>query len=146
MVGFAVVIVVGFLTAAGDNARITRMKTHGIPVSITVSDCIGNLGGSGSSAAGYTCRGTYAIDTQPYEEVIGGLSSFSSPGTTVKGVADPSRPSTVVLSETLARSRTSANAFVVLGLLAIVFLALLLVILRRSRRQSTHRPESPQHL
>jgi hypothetical protein len=129
---FAVIIVVTFISAANDNARIDRLKSKGVSVTVTVSSCVGNIGGSGSNAAGYTCRGSYRIDGTRYEEVIGSKTTQSSAGATVRGVADPNRPSTVELASAVARSKSSGSVYVVPTVLALVFVALTLALLRRA--------------
>jgi hypothetical protein len=130
---FAVIIVVTFISANNDNARIDRLKSDGVSVTVTVTSCVGNIGGSGSNAAGYTCRGSYRVDGTHYEEVIGSKTSQSSAGTTVRGVADPNRPSTVELASTVARSKSSGSVYVVPSVLALVFVVLTLALLRQGR-------------
>jgi len=136
----AVIIVVGVIAATQDNARIDRMKARGVPVSITVADCIGNLGGSGSNGAGYTCRGDYAVAGTTYHEVIGGTSAFTDPGTALAGVADPAQPSTVIVAHAVATSETSSTAYVILGLLSLVWLALVGLWIRALRRPTVPAP------
>jgi len=125
IVAVAVFVVVSFVSANNDNARIARMKDHGIAVVVTVTDCIGNLGGSGSNAANYTCTGTYRAHDVVYREVIGALTTFSSPGTHIAAIADPSRPSTVELTSAVMSSTASTGRFVVPGLLAVALIGLL---------------------
>jgi len=134
LIAFAAFLVVSFISATNDNARINRMKDHGIPVVVTVSTCIGNLGGSGSNASSYTCTGVYAARDTSYHEVIGAMSSFVTPGTRVRAVADPGRPSTVELASAVASSKASNGAYVVPSLLALAFLAVALTFLRLIRR------------
>ncbi len=137
LVILGVVVVVSFLSAANDNARITRMKSHGIAVNATVIECIGNLGGSGSNAANYTCRGSYNVGSRTYHEVIGSMNNWAAPHSTVRAVADPSRPSTLVLASAVASSRASNSAYLAPGLLLVAFVALVLAFLgvtRRARR------------
>jgi hypothetical protein len=135
---FAVSVVVGFVSAAHDNARIERLKSRGVPVVVTVTNCVGNIGGSGSNASGYTCHGSYRIDGDQYREVIGSKSTLSSVGSKVQGVADPARPSTVELASAVARSSTSTSVYVVPILLALLFVALTLLFLRRLRSSQSH--------
>lgn len=134
LVLFALAIAVSFVSAASDNARIERMKAHGISVTVTVVDCLGNIGGSGSNAAGYTCRGAYVIAGTTYRELIGSMSGFAAPGARVRGVVDPSRHSTVELASAVSTSTASSGAYVIPGVLAIVLVALALATLRVSRR------------
>jgi hypothetical protein len=141
---FAVAIVVSFLSASNDNARIERLKDHGIPVAIRVTNCYGNIGGSGSNGAGYTCHGRYRVDGVSFEETIGAMSVFSSSGTLVRGVADPLQHSSVVLASAVRRSVASASAYLDPGLLAVVLLALTWALRYYSRRAGpSGHPRSP---
>lgn len=130
---FAVIIVVTFISATNDNARIDRLKSHGVSVVVTVTSCVGNIGGSGSNAAGYTCHGSYRVDGVRYEEIIGSKTTQSPAGTEVRAVADPNRPSTVELASAVARSTSSSSVYVVPSILALVFVVLALALLRRQR-------------
>jgi len=126
----AVIVTVSFVSAATDNARIERLKFHGVPVTVTVINCVGNIGGSGSNAAGYTCRGKYDVDGVNYREIIGSKTTPSPPGSKVRGVADPARPSTVVLASAVTSSSTSPSVFVVPSLLALLLATLALIMFR----------------
>ena len=135
LVACAILLVVSFASAASDNARIERLKSHGIIVNATVQDCIGNLGGSGSNASSYTCRASYRVGTQVYREVVGAMSSFASPGSHVTVVADPSRASTIELASAVTSSSSSNRAFLVPGVLSALYVALVLAYLRLARRR-----------
>jgi hypothetical protein len=129
----AVFIVVSFIAAVNDNARLGRLKTQGVPVVVTVTNCTGHIGGSGSNAAGYTCYGKYRVHGVRYQEVIGSKTTSSASGTTVHGIADPSHPSTIELASAVAASSPSNSAFVVPGILAALFVTLSLVVVRARR-------------
>ncbi len=134
----AAAVVISFVSASNDNARIDRMKSHGIAVTVTVDSCIGNLGGSGSNGAGFTCHGDYRVDGVTYHEPIGSLQTFSAPGTRVSAVVDPSQHGTVVVSSAIRRSSASNGVYLAPGLLAAAFLLLVafyLRVVRRSRRR-----------
>lgn len=139
---FAVIVIVSFISAANDNSRIERLKSHGVSVVVTVTSCVGNIGGSGSNAAGYTCYGTYHVEGVRYHENIGSRATMSTTGTRLRGVADPQRPSTIELASTLAKSSTSLSVYVVPSLLALLVLGLSLVFYRRlsHRRGAARRP------
>ena len=142
----AVFIVVSFITAVNDNVRMERLKTHGVPVVITVTSCTGHIGGSGSNAAGYTCYGTYRVHGVRYREIIGSKTTTSPTGATVRGVADPSRPSTVELASAVATSKPSDSHYVTPSILAAMFVALAFVIARRRSRikQQRTQPATPR--
>jgi hypothetical protein len=133
----AAVLVVSFLSVSNDHARIERMKAHGIAVSVTVSNCTGNIGGSGSNGAGFTCRGSYAVGTTTFHERIGSKTTFSAPGTAVEGVVDPSHHGTVVLASAVRASKASYWGYAPLTLLTLVFVALVYLFVRASRRKSS---------
>jgi hypothetical protein len=133
IVVLASIVTVSFISAANDNARIDRLKSHGVPVVVTVTGCVGNIGGSGSNAAGYTCRGEYRVNGVHYHEVIGSKNSSSNVGSRVRAVADPAQPSTIELATALARSSASASVYVVPGLLALLLVVLALVLVRRQK-------------
>jgi hypothetical protein len=132
----AVFIVVSFIAAVNDNARMDRLKTQGVSVVVRVTSCTGHIGGSGSNAAGYTCYGEYKVHGVRYQEIIGSKTTTSPTGTTVRGVADPSHPSTVELASAVAASSSSDSAFVVPSILAALFVALSLVAARARRTRS----------
>jgi hypothetical protein len=129
----AVFIAVSFIAAVKDNTRMERLKTEGLSVVVTVTNCAGHIGGSGSNAAGYTCYGKYRVDGVRYQGVIGSKTSLSPTGTTVRGVADPSHPSTVELASAVAASSTSDSVYIVPSVLALVFVALSLIVARARR-------------
>jgi hypothetical protein len=133
LVVFASIVVVSFVSAANDNARINRLKSHGISVEVTVTSCVGNIGGSGSNAAGYTCHGTYSVHGVRHNEVIASKSTSSRTGAKLLAVADPDRPSTVELASALARSSSASSAFVVPSLLLLFLIGLIWCALRRER-------------
>ncbi len=138
LVVFAAVLVVSLVSALNDNARVERMKTHGIPITVTVTTCDGNLGGSGSNGAGFTCRGAYRVDGTNFHEVIGSMATFAAPGTAVRAVADPSNHGTITLSSAVKSSKASPWALVPPGALAVVLMILTWLFVRVARRRPSH--------
>lgn len=139
LAAFAVTIVVSFVSSTHDNARIDRLKAHGIATSATVDNCIGNLGGSGSNASSYTCSASYTVDTVTYHEVVGAMNTFAAPGTRLAVVADPTQPSTIELASAVASASSSSGAYVAPGLLGVLFFVLAIGYLRLVQR-----PRSPR--
>lgn len=139
LASLAAIIVISYISAVNDNARIDRLKTHGISVVVTVTNCVGNIGGSGSNAAGYTCHGKYRLNGVRYFEVIGSKTTLSAPGSTLRSVADPGRPTTIELASAVATSSSSPKVYLVPSLLAFLFVAFGYEFLRRilpSRRRA----------
>lgn len=91
------------LTVAGAdrNAQIDQLRRSGVPVAITVTGCRGDLGGSGSNAAGYTCQGTFRLAGRSYPMSIPGL-GHQVLGSKLRGVAVPSDPALVTTAGVLA--------------------------------------------
>jgi cobalamin biosynthesis Mg chelatase CobN len=137
LVIFAVAIALSFASTLNDHARLDRMKSNGVPVSVTISNCVGNMGGSGSNVAGYVCRGTYTLGGAKYNEIISSMTTFASPGSHVRAIADPSQHGYVALASAIKNATSSAAAFVVLIILAVVFVVLVALLLRMRRRVTT---------
>ena len=135
---FAAVLMVSMVSAFNDNARIERMKAHGIPVTVIVTTCNGNLGGSGSNGAGYTCRGAYRVGGTTFHEVIGSMATFAASGTAVRAVADPSNHGTIALSSAVKTSKASPWAFVPPGALAVLVIILTWLFVRVVRRRPSN--------
>ena len=117
------------------NQQDDRLHHDGVPVTFTVTGCLGLLGGSGSNAAGYSCRGTYTLDGKHYSGVQLPGDSFHRPGSTVAAIAVPGDPALVSPASIVATEHSSAGAFVLPAVLAAVLLVLvaLLLVLRRRR-------------
>jgi hypothetical protein len=126
--------VVGFHT----NLQNDRLHNDGVPVTFTVTGCMGLLGGSGSNAAGYACRGTYTLDGHSYREQLPG-DSFHRPESTVPAVAVPGDAALVSPASIVATEHSSASVFVLPAILGSIFLLLgaLLLALRRRRQAAT---------
>ena len=142
----ALVVLVGVAIAASvvsagrDVVRLDRLRSHGIPVMVTVVDCRGNLGGSGSNVVDYTCHATYRVDATTYHEVIGPLTSSRPAGATLRGVVDPSQHDYLVLASALRHRASPLRILLVPGLLVVGFvLALALSLWRVRRREGTRR-------
>jgi hypothetical protein len=141
----AVLVVVFTVVGVHHNQQDDRLHNDGVPVTFTVSGCLGLLGGSGSNAAGYSCRGSYTLDGHTYRVRLPG-NDFHRPGSTVPALAvpgDPALVSPVALAQT---ERSSAGVYlvpVVLFVLLVLLVALLLIVRRRNRDDETASP--PAH-
>jgi hypothetical protein len=133
LVALAVVTAVLFAVGASKNSQINSLRSHGVPTEVTVTKCIGLLGGSGSNAAGYACRGTFAVDGHQYNEAIPGNSSLA-PGTTVRGVIVPGNPPLLSTAKAVATERASWRVFIVPTILLIVLVLLVGILVFRRRR------------
>jgi hypothetical protein len=130
----AILAIVFTVVGVHTNQQDDRLHNDGVPVSFTVTGCLGLLGGSGSNAAGYSCRGTYTLDGHRYFVPLPG-NSFHRPGSTVAAIAVPGDPALVSPASIVASEHSSAGVFVLPAVLAVVLVALvvLLLVLRRRR-------------
>jgi len=103
-----------------------------------VSKCRGLLGGSGSSAAGFSCSGTFVLDGHSYGVTIPG-NILRAPGTTVRLIAAEGDPGLVATARQLKTEHASWKVFVLPSALLAVLAALVtaLVVRRRKSRGSS---------
>ncbi len=142
LVGLTALVVVLFVAGAQKNGEITRLHQHGVAVTITSSGCRGLLGGSGSNAAGYACRGSFTLDGRRYNENIPG-NTLRPPGTVIRGVSVPGDPALVTTETILAAEQASWRVYIVPTVLLIVLVGLVLLAgaaVRRGRRRARRRP------
>lgn len=116
-----------------NNRQIDQLRNQGVPVAVRVTSCQGLLGGSGSNAAGYTCRGTYELGGHRYNEVLPGT-ALHAPGTVVRAVAVPSDPTLVSPVSVVDAEHASASVFILPAVLLVALVALLVVLALRRRR------------
>jgi len=128
-------IAVSFESASLDYARTARLKSHGIPATVTVAQCLGNIGGSGSTPAGYTCWASYRVAGVHYHSVIGAMGTFASPGTPLRVVIDPAQPGTIELASAVAASTPTPRVYLIPTLLALAWSAVCAIAWRRRRRR-----------
>ena len=137
LVTLAVMTIVFTIVGIHTNQQDDRLHHDGVPVSFTVTGCLGLLGGSGSNAAGYSCRGTYTLDGKHYSGLQLPGDSFHRPGSTVAAIAVPGDPALVSPASIVATEHSSAGAFVLPVVLAAILLLLVaLLLLLRRRRQA----------
>ena len=140
MATLAVLAVVFFVVGIDKNAQINRLHHHGVDVAFTVSGCLGLLGGSGSNAAGYSCRGSFAFGGHRYDEPIPG-STFYRPGTHLRAVTVPGDPALTAPVAMVAGEHTSMTVFIVpVVLLGVLLLLVGADVVRRRRRHGTESP------
>jgi hypothetical protein len=146
LVTLLVLTIVFTVVGIHTNQQNDRLHNDGVPVTFTVTGCLGLLGGSGSNAAGYSCHGTYTLDGKSYAEQLPG-DSFHRPGSAVPAIAVPGDPALVSPASIVATKNSSAGVFVLPIILFVVLLALgaLLLMLRRRRQRSASAHTPPAH-
>ncbi len=134
LVALAGLAVALFAAGAHQNQQDNRLHRDGVTVDLRVSGCTGQLGGSGSNAAGYSCRGSFTLGGHRYDEAIPG-SSFHTPGSTLRVVTVPGDPALVSPVGVLAGEHASWRVFLLpAGLLVVLLLLVGAIVLRRRRR------------
>ncbi|MDE3087487.1 MAG: hypothetical protein KGJ77_12060, partial [Acidobacteriota bacterium] len=124
-----------FYDGAHKNAQITALRQRGVPVTMTVDDCRGLLGGSGSNAAGYSCWGSFTEASRRYTEYLPGT-ALHAPGSTVRVVTVSDDPALVTTPAMLAGETASWRVFLLPSTLlgAVAVLAGAVALRRRSRQ------------
>jgi uncharacterized membrane protein len=140
-IGLGAVALVTFATVflfvgLSKNNQITQLQRAGVAVEARVSGCLGELGGTGSNAAGYSCKGSFTLDGNNYQVTIPG-DALRIPGSRVRIVALSTDPRLVETQARLANEHASAGVFVLpIALYAafIVVVGAVVMVRRRSKR------------
>jgi hypothetical protein len=144
LAGLAVLTVFLVVVGVHKNAQINRLRQHGVTVIVTVSGCQGLLGGSGSNAAGYSCRGAFTLGGHTFAESLPGT-SFHAPGSTIREVTVPGDPALLSTVHAVATERTSGNVFILPAVLLLVLLLLVAFLILRRRRLPSRSPGTLPH-
>ena len=99
------------------------MRQHGVPVEVTVTGCLADIGGSGSDLVGYECRGTYRVGGRLYDEAIPG-NTLHRPGATVRGITVPGDPSLISTVAAVKSEQPSWRVFI----LPVILLSILVLL------------------
>jgi hypothetical protein len=128
-------LAIGFtVVGVHKNQQIDQLHTQGVPVTVTVTSCLGLLGGSGSNAAGYSCHGTYTLAGHTYNESLPG-SAFHRPGATIDAVAVPGDPALVSPVAIADSQHSSASVYILPAVLGGVLVLLVVALVVRARRR-----------
>jgi hypothetical protein len=133
LVGVAILAVILLVAGFQKNAQINSLRNNGVPVQIKVTGCMGLLGGSGSNAAGYDCRGTFTLGGRTYTENLPG-NTLLIPGTTLPGVSVPGDPALVSTPSAVASQHPSWTVFAIPVILLVLLAAILGLLFVRYRR------------
>jgi hypothetical protein len=133
LAGLAVLTVVLFVAGFQKNAQQSSLAARGVPVTVTVTTCLAEMGGSGSNLAGYACTGTYTVDGRRYTESIPG-NALHTAGSTVQGITVPGNPALLSTPDIVRSQKASWTVFIVPTLLLIVLVGSIALLLVRRRR------------
>jgi hypothetical protein len=132
LVALAVLTVILFQAGVDKNAQITSLRQHGVAVEVTVSGCLGMMGGSGSNLVGYECRGTFTIDGHRYNDAIPGT-ALHAPRSTIRGITVPGDPALLSTPDAVATQHSSWKVFILPTILLVVLVLLIIAIVLRRR-------------
>jgi hypothetical protein len=135
LVVLAALVIALFLAGANKNAATSRLKHNGVPVTVTVTHCLGNASGSGAVLTGYTCHGTYLLNGHRYTEVIDGSNQPHLRGEVISGVVDPGNPTAVTTAHEVATTNPSWRVYIAPIILLIVLILAVAVLVWRVRRR-----------
>jgi len=140
----ALLVLVVIFTVAGvhKNSQINRLHHDGVPVTVTVTSCLGLMGGSGSNAAGYSCTGTFAIDGKRYSESLPGT-AFHNAHSTLAAIVVPSDPALVSPTSIANSEHAGLSVFLVPAILLVGLLLLVGLIALLQRRSRSAAPPAP---
>jgi hypothetical protein len=140
LVALAAVVVALTIKAVHDNSRIDALRHHGVPVDVTVTNCLGILSGTGVTVTSFQCSGSFNLNGRSYNAVIAGSNLNHSPGDVVKAVADPRHPTSIATPTSLQNAHSSWRAFIAPAVTLVVLITLIAVILWWRRRKANARP------
>jgi hypothetical protein len=142
LMALAVLAAVLFAVGAHKNDQITSLRQRGVRVTITVSGCRGLLGGSGSNAAGYACRGNLTLNGHRYNEPIPGDALYA-PGAKILGVAVSGNPPLLATAHGLETEHASWSVFAAPTVLVVVLVLVVGAAVVKRRRTGRTRPHPP---
>jgi hypothetical protein len=136
LTALAAIIASLFVADANTNAEITSLQRHGVPVEMTVTGCNALLGGSGSNAAGYRCRGSFDLDGHRYQETVPD-DALHAVGAEVTVIAAENDPGLIATVHQASSERASWSRFTVPTALLIALIVSLVAIFHRRKSRKT---------
>ncbi len=100
-----------------------------------MTNCIGELGGSGSTIARYDCNGTFELGGKHYSVRIPG-GNLRPAGTAVPLIAAKNDPGLIATSRQVQSEHTSWNAFIYPIVLLFVLVVIVVAVVVRRRKKS----------
>jgi len=135
VVTLAVLSVTFFLSGLHRNTDVANLRLHGVSVSVTVTTCTGELGGSGSNLADYRCVGTFILNGQRFHDTILGQ-VFRATGSKAEFVTAKNSPGLLATSREVRSEDASWSVFIVPFVLLVVLIAFVSVVVRRRTRRT----------
>jgi hypothetical protein len=108
-----------FSSAAHESSLRSTLQRRGVPVSATVTSCVGIVGGTGVTATSFQCRAAVVVGGHRYVDSLRGTSAQYDRGQAVPAVVDPRHLSVLFTATSVAGSQSTGHSYVS----AIVWLA-----------------------
>lgn len=125
-------------TVAGirKNEQIQELRSHAVPIDVTVTSCVGLLGGSGTNFVGYSCTGAYEVAGKRYTAQLPGSEPHAR-GAVMHAVVVPNDPALISTAAFVSTERTSAFVFIMPAVFfsLVVLAPVVLIGIRRRRVQ-----------
>ena len=139
LAALAVLVATLFWAGARHNSRIDRLRDDGVPVTATVAQCRGLMGGSGSNLAGYECTGSFVLDGHRSEITLPD-GALHARGSVVQLVTVPGDPTLLATPATVRAMRTSSGVYVLPAVVLVALSAGVGVVLRSAGCTGRSRP------
>jgi hypothetical protein len=125
------------IEAAHHQSRTQRLHDHGVPVSITVTGCLGLVSGTGITPSTYICHGSFTLDGRSYDESIHDSPNLLKVGHHVAGVDDAGTPSDLTLAGSVGSAQSTWQIYantIWLAIASLVVAGIGVLLLRRAPR------------
>jgi len=119
--------------------RIDLLRAEGVPVVVTVTDCLGLASGTGITEVGFSCHGTFRLGARQYRAGIDGTAQLYPVGASLDAVTVPGDPQILYTAAAAGALHTSWTEFVAPAALFLGAVAVLAVGLRVLGRRSPPR-------
>ena len=138
VVGLGITVIALYVAAFQRNSQITELRDHGVPVQVTVTSCIGLMGGTGQNAAGDVCSGTYTVAGHRYNVVLPGT-DLQQRGAVIAGVVAANDPTVFSTKVIVAGERPSPRVYLLPTILLVIEVVLIVLVVRswRTRRKGS---------
>ncbi len=138
VVGLGITVIALYVAAFQRNSQITELRNHGMPVEVTVTSCLGLMGGTGQNSAGDVCSGTYVVDGHRYNVVLPGT-DLQQRGSVLAGVVAANDPTVFSTKVIVAGERPSPRVYLLPTVLLAIELVLIVLVVRslRTRRKGS---------
>ncbi len=132
----AVLSVTFFVSGVHRNADVSNLQQHGVTVSVTVTTCTGDLGGSGSNAADYRCVGSFILNGQRFHDTIPGHADRAT-GSRATFITAKNNPGLLATPLEVRSEDASWSVFILPVIFLVVLIAFVTVVARRRSRRTT---------